>query len=466
MKVLLLNPPGKEIYIREYYCSKVSKSGYTQHPIDLLMLSGTLATKHEVSVIDAIAEKLTPVKCEALIEQGSFDVIVFITGSVSWIEDSEFLESIKNKTSALMIGTGDILLEDYKKLLLENNFLDAILFDFTSDGILAYLDKNFENVTDMAFKVDGEVVSKETSRAFQKEFYLPTPRYELFPNKKYNYPFVLHHPFASILTDYGCPFKCNFCVMVSLGFKFRGVKDIIEEINYVKKLGFKDLYFVDQTFGVKRERLIDICNAMIAEKINMGWVCWSRVDVVNKDILLLMKKAGCHTILFGVETSNDKLLKENRKGFTSSKVRETFLLCRELGIRTLGTFIFGLPGDDRESCLRTIEFAREIKADFASFNVLIPRKNTEVRKEAIKKGLINTDLEIMDQSGSFVVMELANMTGEEILKIKDLAIKKFYLRPSYILRRLITLKSLYELRLLILNGVGLIKKTFYRKKIR
>jgi len=459
MKVLLLNPPGKKIYTRDYYCSKVSKSDYIYQPIDLLVLSGVLNQKYDIAVIDAIAERIGWKECEQKINSNNYDAIIFLTGSVSWEEDARFIKELKDRRNFLAIGTGDILLADYKNLMKKNNFLDAVILDFTTDDILRYLDGQYELVENMAFWQNGKIIDKGASREFNKEISVPPARHDLFLSKKYNYPFVRRHPFATILTDYGCPFKCNFCVMNTIGFKYRNVNDAIAEIREVKKLGFKNIYFGDQTFGANQERLKKICDFMIAEGIDLGWVCWSRVDVVNEELLKLMKRAGCHTILFGVETSNDEILKQNNKGFTSAQIKKTFQLCKRLGIRTLGTFIFGLPGEDLESCRRTIGFAKEIGADFASFNILIPRMNTKIREEAIGRGWVDKEVKIMDQSGSFAVMGNDKISAAEIMKLKDEAIKRFYFRPAYLWRRLVSIGSWYELRLLAANGFALLKNT-------
>jgi radical SAM superfamily enzyme YgiQ (UPF0313 family) len=422
-------------------------------------LSGIIGSRHEVSVLDAIVDNIGPKECAKKIIDNDYDAVIFLTGSISWDEDSRFIKEIKYRKGFPVIGTGDIFLEDCKELMQKNDFLDAVILDFTTEDILSYLDKNFDTVKNMVFRMGEEIIEGGTEREFQKEIEIPIPKYELFPNKRYNYPFVLHNPFATVLTDYGCPFKCDFCVMSNIGFKYRKIDNVMAEIKYVKGLGFKDIYFGDQTFGARRYRLVKICNSMINEKINMGWVCWSRVDLVNEDILKLMKMAGCHTILFGVETSNDRILKESKKGFTSAQVKNTFKLCRKLGIRTLGTFVFGLPDEDKDSCLRTINFAKEIGADFASFNVLIPRMNTKIRRLAIERGWIDKELKIMDQSGSFAAMETEKMTVDEIIWLKNKAVRSFYFRPSYILHRLFGIRTLYELRLLILNGRSLIKNT-------
>jgi len=458
MNILLLNPPGKEIYIRDYYCSKVSKSDYLYPPTDFLIMSGILSVKHQVDFLDAIADKLSLEDTLRKIKNKNYEAVIFLTGSVSWPEDVEFLNKLKNENHCLMIGTGDILLENPKITIEENDFLDAIVLDFTSDDILRYLSDQKDDIDSIVFRNGEQVIDQSRERVIDREFSIPLPRHDLFLNKNYHYPFVIGHPFAVVLTDYGCPFRCKFCVMSTIGFKYRPVEDIKREVRKIKEMGFKDIYFNDQTLGSRRDRLKQFCDFMISEKMELGWVCWSRVDLMSEETLRFMKKAGCHTILFGVESANDEVLNSNHKGFTSEQIKKTFLLCHKIGIRTLGTFIFGLPGESRQSCLKTIEFAKEIKADFASFNILIPRMHTAVRQEAIESGWVEDSIKTMDQSGSFAVMGNDKMSAKEIMQLRDHAIKSFYFRPSYVFHRLVTIKSYYELKLLVKNAFSLFKK--------
>lgn len=141
MNILLLNPPGDKIYLRDYYCSKISKADYILHPVDLYILSGILYQKHNLYVIDAIVERLSEDECFDRIMKLDLDAIVFLTGQVSYEKDFRFMERVKEaKKDIKIIGTGDIFMEEGEKRLEEYRFLDAILLDFTTDDILKYLD--------------------------------------------------------------------------------------------------------------------------------------------------------------------------------------------------------------------------------------------------------------------------------------------------------------------------------------
>jgi len=450
-KVLLLNPPGKLPYIRDYYCSKVSKGSYIYPPTDLVVLSGIIAEKYDVAVLDAMALGMDAGLCMTEIGNISPKAIVALAGAVSYHEDAPFLENIKRRYDIPIIVTGDLFLEDGEIILKNYPFLDAILMDFTNADAIAYLDDKEDKIKNMIYRKDGEIKIKISPRTAEKEYTIPIPRHELFMNN-YNYPFVRRRPFATVLTDYGCPYKCSFCVIASLGYKFRSVENVMSELRYLKNLRCREIYFNDQTFGVNRARAKELCKRMVEEKIDFGWVCWSRVDVINEELLKLMKGAGCHTILFGVETASEKSLKSMGKGYTLREVEETFRLCREYGVRTLATYILGLPGEDKNSIMQTIEFAVRLDSDFVSFNTLIPRAGTQIRQYAINSGWIAEGNIRMDQSGTYAVMGNEALTGGDILELKNNAVRRFYARPSYIAKRLLGVRSLYEVKRLIMDG--------------
>ncbi len=456
-KVLLLNPPGKEIYIRDYYCSKVSKTDYIYHPVDLLIASSWLHGHFDLIAIDAIVEQLTPDACFKRVVAAKPDVILFLTGSVSYQEDFPFMRMIEQALpNVKIIGTGDLFMEGGKKRLQENPFLDAILLDFTTRDLLDYL-QGKRPVNCMMYRDNDKITEGDPMRKPKGDYDYPLPRYELFPNSLYTYPFVKSRPFATVLTDYGCAFKCSFCIMSTIGFKTRSVDKVMEELVYIKSLGMDEVYFDDQTFGLNKKRTQDLLTRMIDKKLNLGWVCFSRVDVVTEDLLKLMQQAGCHTIQFGVETANEDLQKKYCKNLKLDDIRWAFAACRKLGIRTNATYLLGLPGESAESVKTTIDFAIELDSDYASFNIPVPRMNTPLRKESIASGIIGENVDVMDQTGTYVVMRTKELTQEQLKLFQQEAIRRFYFRPRYVLHRIKNLKSWWEVRSHFTGGISLIK---------
>lgn len=455
LDILLLNPPGRQVYVRDYYCSKVSKSNYLFHPVDLLMLSGTLAARHNVSVIDAIADRLTEAAFLERFRALRPDVVISLAGAVTLDDDLRLLDTLALSGSRIIV-TGDVFLDGPRGWLDRCPFIEAVIMDFTSGHINAYLEGENDSAPSIITRSASPTLALTRSRG--EEFSLPIPRHELFYSRNYNFPFVRHRAFATVLTDYGCPFLCSFCIMATLGYRYRGIDNVLAELHYLWETGKREIFFMDQTFGTIRQRTLEMCRRMAEDGLKFGWVCYSRVDLVDRELLLAMGDAGCHTIIFGVESASEEILRIYRKGYTKQQIRATFALCRELGIRTVATFIIGLPEDSWVTAMETIDFLAEIKADFASFNIAVPRAGTPLRDEAIALGLTSADTSIMDQSGSTISMPSRYLTRDEIMRLKSLALRRFYLRPSYLLHRLARIRSWYELKEQLREGYHLFVK--------
>lgn len=457
LNVLLLNPPGEKLYIRDYYCSKVSKASYLYEPIDLLILSGILSSRHNISAMDAIAEKLSPEKCLKKIVSLNPDLIISLTGAVSFPEDVSFWSDIKRANKKILIfASGDILMDETEDTLQGLDCLDGVILDFTDSEILELLDDMERPFDTIVHKYNGRIF-KGSGQGKRGEFDIPIPRHELFPLKKYIYPFIGGSPFATVLTDYGCPYRCSFCIMGTLPYKWRSVDNVIEELWYLKSLGVQDVYFDDQTFGALKNRGLELCRRMIDEQLGIGWCCFSRVDMAKEETLLLMKRAGCHTVIYGVESGSDKVLEKYNKDITLNQVKNAFDLCNKIGLKTVATFVLGLPDDTKETILETVKFAKEIDPDYASFNIYVPRMHTKLRKEALEKGLASADQQVMDQSGSYCIIRTESLSSSEVLALKDRAVREFYLRPKYILKRLRYIKSLFDIKRETLGGLAVFK---------
>jgi radical SAM superfamily enzyme YgiQ (UPF0313 family) len=459
-KVLLLNPPSPELVIRDYYCSKTTKSNYIFEPVDLLIQSGRLAERYDVKLIDAVVDRMSPEATLAAIESFRPDAILFLSGAISWTYDFPFLERVKESLGpeTILVGSGDIFQEDAVRWLEEFPFIDAVIRDFANEDVIGFLEGREDDLENIVFRNGSAIAVIEHKRARRAYFDIPTPRRELFSNPRYRFSFTRRKPFATVLTDFGCPYPCSFCIMSTLGSKFRSVDSVMEELRILKAQGVRDLFFIDQTWGIEKKRNLELCRRMVEERLEFGWVTYSRVDVVDEEVVRAWRDAGCHTLIFGVEFASAEMLKLYKKGYKPTQIAEGLALARRVGIRTVGTFILGLPEDTAETMEMTIRLACELPLDFASFNVAVPRHGTPLRKEAKSQGLIG-DLRVMDQAGHKVAMPTQHLSREEVMRIKRQAIYRFYLRPAYLWRRLRTVSSLGELVAQLREGAALLSRT-------
>lgn len=457
-KLLLLNPPGSKMFFRDYYCAKVSKARYYYHPVDLVYLSGSLSAHFQVSVIDAIAEKLTNDTCLNKIQDLNPGIIIFLSSAPSYKEDLWFISEIKKlMPDVRLIGTGDIFREYKEFALQENKIIEAVLLDFSTQDIITHLittEKTIPNI----IKRDGKQIINGGEKHRSGSFDLPLPRWDLFNLKAYHFPFARKTPYASVLTDFGCPFSCDFCPISTLGYKLRSISSVIDELRMLKKLGVKELYIRDQTFGVNKQRTFDLLGAIIIENFKFGWTCLTRTDILDEFMLNQMKKAGCHTIMTGIESANEQLLKTHKKNTTSEQTIAAITKIKNAGIRAGGFFMIGFPGETQESIHETIKLACSLPLDFASFNIAAPRFGTNFRIDAIKNSETDAGILDVDSSFSMPVWKNQNISNQDLLLLKKYAVKKFYLRPGYIFKRLMNIKSYCELKSLFAEAFELLYK--------
>jgi radical SAM superfamily enzyme YgiQ (UPF0313 family) len=178
-----------------------------------------------------------------------------------------------------------------------------------------------------------------------------------------------------------------------------------------------------------------------------------------------MKRAGCHTIILGLESGSDNILKWVKKGYDKQAVGRGFQLCRKHGIRTVATILIGLPEETEVTFADTLKFLREVDPDFASFNVAVPRMDTPLRDNALELGLIDSEFEVMDQSGGSVAMPSLTLTRQQIAAMKRQAIKEFYLNSNYVGARLKQLTlghtdAWSDLRIQMRQGLSLLRNYF------
>jgi anaerobic magnesium-protoporphyrin IX monomethyl ester cyclase len=454
-RVLLLNPPGERLYLRDYFCSKVSQADYVHPPIDLVFLSGWLSERFEVVLVDAIVERLTPERCLDAVRALAPDAVVSLVGAASAAEDTSFLARLRPLVGGPIVAIGDLVLEDPSTWLAEHACVDAALTGFSTDSIARYLAGDRDGLSEIAFRDGPQIVA--TTAAASGEFSLPVPRHEIFLARRYRYGLARGRRLASIMTDYGCPFRCTFCVMPALGWRRRPVENVLAELDELERLGARELFFLDQTFGLPRKRASDLLAAMERRRYGFGWVAFARADTSDDELLTAMRRAGCHTVVFGVESGDESVLAATRKEITVPNLRDAFRRARRAGVRAAATILLGLPEETEESFGRTMRLVRELDPDFLSINVAVPRNGTGLRRVALAEGLADPS-EAMDQSGSRIAIKPRALERDDVAAMRRRAARAFYLRPDYILRRALAVRSLAEADLLARNAFALIRR--------
>jgi len=284
---------------------------------------------------------------------------------------------------------------------------------------------------------DGDEIVINFPRPFIKDLdTMPIPMHELLPLQEYRMP-LIKGPFTFIVTSRGCPAGCTYCIKhVSYQYsaRLRSPELIMEELWELKKLGINNIHMYADLFTVNRDQVIDLCERMIAEKIEIKWTCNSRVDYVDEEMLLLMGRAGCWLISWGIESGNEQILKHAHKGAYPDKAERALLWAKKAGIKNWGYFIIGLPGETEETIRETIDFSKNLPLDIALFHVAAPYPGTPFFFEVVENGWFRsgTRWEQVDMDKG-TVLDYPDLSAERLLYWQKRAWREWAFRPGPIL---------------------------------
>lgn len=459
MKIALVNP--------NFEGSLESKRAYI--PLGLAYIAAVIrdSRKHELKVIDAAAFDLNDEK--VLEELKNFGADVVAVGAVTDLLEAELnVLRIGKKLGIKTVigGAHATILPEETAAFEEVDIVSVGESEYTLLDLLDSLEKkkDLRKVKGIVFKkkVSGKIkiIKTKPRETIQNLDELPFPARELFPWRLYSsYSSIVRKtPSMHMMTSRGCPFKCTFCASQSLwkNCRARSPKNIVDEIEIlIKKFGVKEIYLFDDTFNLDLKRAEEICDEIINRKLKVYLRVQARVLPMNEQLLKKMKKAGCWCIYYGIESGNEDVLKDIKKNITIEQVKTTFKMTEKAGIRTFGFFMIGLPKDNRKTIQDTLDLALQINPDFVNFTILIVYPGTEIYELAIKEGSVKRigPKEIFKS----VRYTNKNLSDEELKKELGRIYKRFYMRPGYLIRRLLRIRTWDEFKANVVSGLPMLK---------
>lgn len=455
-RVLLLNPPGDRLYIRDYYCSFSSKASYYWPPQDLIYLSGILDERFDVRVLDAVVRRLSPEACLEEIRALDPAAVVFTTGTATMKADLDFIGRLKaGRPGVRAVASAGVLKFIGREFLDAHPAADAALLDFGESDIVGWLEGRPGPWKSLLVR-DGATIVESGAKP-GKTYAVPVPRHDLFDFRAYRLPIAKRFPFTVVVTSLGCPFHCGFCTAGAYGYRTRPVDNVLPELRRLRELGIKEILFQDPTFAIGSRRVAELCGAMVEEGFGFTWSANAHLDALDEEMVINIKRAGGHTLSVGIESGDDGMLEKYSKRITTGDIAAKVAMLNRHKIKVLGYFILGLPGETKDSAERTIQLARRLKLDIASFAIATPDLGTPLRSEALERGWIPAGLDGWD-STEFPILETGTLSREEIWALRKRAVRSFYLRPSYILRKLGAVRSPRDIASLVGNALSLLSK--------
>jgi radical SAM superfamily enzyme YgiQ (UPF0313 family) len=278
---------------------------------------------------------------------------------------------------------------------------------------------------------------------------LPLPMHHLLPLDKYRTP-VIKGTYQFIVTSRGCTAGCIYCikhVSYQAGLRLRSPENVVAEIEMLVNLGVSNIHMYADLFTANRDQVIGICKLIVEKGLKITFTCNSRVDYVDEEMLQWMAKAGCTVISWGIESANEEILKKARKGTTADRARQSVKWANKYGIRNLGYFIVGLPGETRESIQETIDFSKTLPLDLAIFHIAAPYPGTPFFFMVMENNWFRpgTRWEQVDMDQS-TVLQYSNLSAEDLEKEARRAMREWMFRPGPIFTYLKSLRNIGALQ--------------------
>lgn len=463
MRVLLVNPPYTNF-------EGMKESAGNTMPLNLAYLASYLLSKIncEVKIMDCETEGMGYKEIEETIGAYRPDIVGITTLTPPMKHVVQITKIAKKINPRCKVVLGGVHPTAFPERTIEESGADfavigegEITFYEIAKGV-AENNLNPKEILGICYKNgDGKIIKNKARPYMENLDSIPVPARQLYDLKKYySAPTkkVSDEPMVTpILTSRGCAFRCVHCisnVLWSRAVRFRGSDNVIAEIEEcVNKYGIREFNVLDDTFTLKKDRLMEICRKIIEKKLKIYWVCFSRVNTIDEEMAEMMYKAGCRKISFGLESGSQKILDLMHKSATVEMGRKAVSAIRKHKIEAHASFMFGNLGETKETIKETIRFAKSLDIDNATFFITSPLPGTHLYEVSKEKGYINENTkweEFAPLTNTQPILVQDNVSKEELIYWQKRAFREFYLRPKYIWHKLRSiwsqggLKTLYE----------------------
>jgi len=462
-KVLLINPP---VSFDEQYVRGSKTVGEILPPLGLAYIAAYLENNgHKVRIIDGMAENKTI--SEISNKSKSFDIvgITSITHFVPRAHETAMAIKQVDKDVPVVMGGPHPTVVPFE--VLEDKNVDYVV---KGEGEITTLDlvdavegkKNPEKVLGLAFRKNGKIRFNGDRPLVKNIDELPMPARHLLPMHLYfsSEARSKDKRAFSMMGSRGCPNNCSFCSnneMFRKIFRANSPERVVDEMEIlIDKYHAKDIEFWDDNFMLIKKRVMEICDLIKERGIEVDWHAQGRVDSADFEVLIKMKESGCYYVGYGVESGSERILKDVGKNETKDQIRTTFKLTKKAGMLVRGYFMIGFIGETIEEMNQTIEFAKELDPDIATFSFLTPFPGTKDFIRAQQEGKFDKDYYKKSIIPEFNFLDKPvyvpkGITEEQILQMHRNAYRSFYLRPGYILKQIKNIRSLSDIKRLV-NG--------------
>jgi anaerobic magnesium-protoporphyrin IX monomethyl ester cyclase len=480
MKVLVTNPPwpGEGYGARSDVRWPHKRSDkYLEYPIYLAYIVAVLEEADvEVGFVDGVMEEMSIADFARAVSNIGPDLVVIECSTPSINYDLGTARAVKaslESTTVALIGSHSTFF--HEQILTDHPAVDAICrgeAEMTVKELALTLARGDElsQVQGLTYREGGEVRVNPARPLVEDLDSLPFPARHIVRHDGYRAAIYAGDCPTAMVSSRGCPYHCTYCLwpdtLYGHKFRARSAANVVDEMEHVvREYGVDEIYFDDDCLTLNKKRVLDMCRLLLERGVDVKWIVQSRVDTVDREVLTAMKEAGCHYILFGVESGSPKMLEIMKKRISLDRVRQAFKDCRELGIKTQAFFLFGVPGETQETVEETIEFAKEIDADSTQFAIVIPHPGTELYETCMEHGWLVYD-GWEDFAAENSLIETDELTREDVEQARIRAYRRYYFRPKFVARSLLGTRSVQDIKRLFRGGKSVLDRiSFFERHV-
>jgi len=453
LKTLLVAPSEIEA-VRSFFVWNEGDGLGHKVPLGLLSIATYLRSKgcQNVSILDAGPERLNSEETAKRILSVRPNLVGFSVMTELWYTVWKAISIIKEADPRIVVVVGGPHVSIYPELCLEASKADIAV---AGDGELALHEiltrlgngTSLHGIDGVFFRdKHGEPVCPTNRVAIVEDLdKVPIPERNLVDLNKYG-ALLSSDRSTTMISSRGCPCRCVFCKLSVQHVVSRSPESVISEFEDIARLGFREVEVYDDTFTWEKQRVLEICNGLAQRKLGVSWSVRSRVNRVDREILEALRRAGCKRIHFGIETGNEKILRDCRKGITKEQARIAVSLAKEVGLEVLTYYMIGFLDETLKEAEDTLRFAMELDSEYVAFAILIPYPGTAIYEQALERGIIPLDHWREFSSSPSPCYEIPSVienliTREEMMAFVNRAHSRFYFSPKRVLRQVWACRS-------------------------
>lgn len=458
-RILLIYPPSP-VLNREDRCQQPTKDLIVIPPLPPTDLMYLAAVAEKAGLEAKINDYSQNGDYEADLKEFNPDYLVVNIATPTLEHDLDAVKKAKEICpNVVTIAKGAAFLTLADRIIKEHNELDFGILGEAENTLKEILEgKPKAEISGLYYKENDEVKFTGNRPFIEDLDSLPFPARHLVDNNIYRRP-DNNKVQATIKVSRGCPFHCFFCLATPVSgakVRRRSPENIVAEIKEcVEKYNIKNFLFWSDIFNIDKEWTMKLCQTIIDSGLKITWSANTRADTADLEMAEMMYKSGCRLVSIGVESGSQYMLEKMGKKITLNDVRRTVKVFKKAKIRIYNYFVIGLPWETEETVEETIKFAIELNSDFISFYTATPLPGSRFYDYALEHNLFDKETSF-ENAYYYPAVNTHNLSRERVFELHKSAIKRFYLRPLYILKMLSRIRSFTEIKNYFIAGMNVL----------